>query len=69
MFRFEKVQAALNDNYLLPNPDKSMFHFMVQLPLFQFIQVYKDQHLQKQKFWWLFAIGFFCCFDNSKGCS
>ena len=39
MFRFEKGRAALNNNYLLPNPDKSMFHFMVELPLFQFIQV------------------------------
>ena len=37
MFRFEKGRAALNNNYLLPNPDKLIFYFMVQLPLFQYI--------------------------------
>ena len=76
MIRFGKGRAALNNNYLQPNPDKLIFYFMVRLPLFQFIHKYiaclpTRQASSKTDILVAFchSIGFFRLFDNSKGCS
>ena len=76
MIRFGRGRAALNNNYLQPNPDKLIFYFMVRLPLFQFIHKYiaclpTRQASSKTDILVAFchSIGFFRLFDNSKGCS